>query len=125
MKWDIFNKPKAIFVITVLLSLVPLIGILNKIWTGEFALWYDPARDLLSGLANLQKPTLIGPTTGIPGVFYGPYWIWLLSLGEIISRNPRVVTIVVETIPYVLLFPFILSRFSKIISVPILCMLWL
>src|SRR6185369_11815759 len=125
MKHTFFQKPLFILCITVLLSVLPLFDILHKIGSGDFALWYDPARDLFSALTNLQKPTLIGPPSGIPGVFYGPYWIWLLSFAEIISRNVRVVTIIVETIPYAVVFPFFLSRFSKAISLPVLAMLWL
>lgn len=122
---DFLQKPKNILLGTVILSLIPLIAIVYKIWSGEFALWYDPARDLLSGLTNLQKPTLIGPTTGIPGVFYGPYWIWLLSFGELFSRNPRIVAFVVETIPYTILFPYILFQFRKVINLSTLALLWL
>jgi len=120
-----FKKPRLILLITILLSIIPGILLFHKIITGDIPLWYDPARDLLSGLANLQKPTLIGPTSGIPGVFYGPYWIWLLSIGQIFSYDPRIVTLVTAMLPYLLLFPFVLSRFSKVLSVFTLALLWL
>ncbi len=120
-----FEKPIAIFIAAAILSIVPTIAIFYKIATGDISFWYDPARDLLSSLENLHKPTLIGPPSGIPGVFYGPYWIWLLSFGLIFSQDPRLVTIVVLTIPYFILFPFILSRFSKIIGWHTIAILWL
>lgn len=125
MKWQFLSQPKNIFLITLFLSVVPLFTIFSKIWLGEFAFWYDPARDLLSAVDNLSKPTLIGPTSGIPGVFYGPYWIWILSIGTLISLDPRIVTIVAVTLPYVILFPFILSRFSPVINPFVLALLWL
>ena len=113
------------FAIAVLFSLVPIIAIFHKIVTGDIAFWYDPARDMLSSLANLNKFTLIGPPSGIPGIFYGPYWIWFLSFGQLFSYDPRFVTMVVLTLPYLLLFPFILSRFSKIFSPFTIILLWL
>ncbi len=119
------EKPIAIFIATAMLSLVPTIAIFYKIATGDISFWYDPARDLLSSLVNLQKLTLIGPPSGIPGVFYGPYWIWLLSFGQIFSQDPRVITFIVLTIPYLIIFPFILTRFSKIISWHTLAILWI
>ncbi len=125
MKWNFLQKQKNILLITFLLSMVPLLTLFFKIWLGEFAFWYDPARDLLSAVDNLSKPTLIGPTSGIPGVFYGPYWIWLLSLGTFFSLDPRVVTLIAITVPYIILFPFILWRFSSTLSPLVLSLLWL
>lgn len=56
-------------------------------------------------LDNLQKPTLIGPTSGIPGIFYGPHWIWLLSIGVAISKDPRFVVFLILTFPHFILLP--------------------
>ena len=63
-----------------LFFLFPLFLSLKNIIQGNIPFWFDNARDFLLALGNLEKPTLIGPPTGIPGVFYGPYWIWLLSI---------------------------------------------
>src|SRR5258706_349978 len=87
--------------------LIPLILVLATLFSYNLKLWYDPARDLLSAWNNLSKPTLIGPTSGIPGIFYGPYWIWLLSFGLLFSKNPLIVTFIVATIPYCLIFPLL------------------
>jgi hypothetical protein len=117
-----------VFIIALLLSLIPIIAISHKIFSGGIALWYDPARDLLLGWDNLHKLTLIGPTSGIPGVFYGPYWIWLISLAQLFSKDPRSILFIVLTLPYLIFFPFILSRFSKIFSpltIALLCLLFL
>jgi hypothetical protein len=80
---------------------------------GSFPFWYDPARDLLLGLDNHSKISLIGPPSGIPGIFYGPYWIWILSLALFISKDPRIIIFLVLIIPYFIGIPFILFKLSK------------
>lgn len=80
---------------------------------GSFPFWYDPARDLLLGLDNHSKISLIGPPSGIPGIFYGPYWIWILSLALFISKDPRIIIFLVLVIPYFIGIPFILFKLSK------------
>src|SRR5690349_8799468 len=92
--------------------LLPLATSLHLLLLGV-NFWYDPARDLMSAWDNLSKLTLIGPTSGIPGLFYGPYWIWLLSFGLLFSKNPGIVTFIVATIPYLILFPLVWFQFRK------------
>src|SRR3989338_3275443 len=48
---------------------------------GFFALTYDQGRDLLlvSNIVYNHNLTLIGPTTGLQGIFYGPYWYYFLA----------------------------------------------
>lgn len=87
--------------------------------------WYDPARDLLAAWDNLSKITLIGPTSGIPGIFYGPYWIWLLSMGLLFSKNPVVVTFITATLPYVLVLPFVWFRLKRVFHQTALFCGWL
>src|SRR6187551_3411896 len=86
---------------------------LHNVFSASIPFWYDPARDMLMGWDNLHKFTLIGPTTGIPGLFYGPYWIWMLSLGELFSKDPRIVILIVATLPYLILFPLGLYLFVR------------
>jgi hypothetical protein len=87
---------------------------------GNLPFWYDPARDLLAAQANLQKISLIGPTTGIPGIFYGPYWIWWLSSGLVITRDPRLIAILTTLLPYFIFLPWLLSKmFGKIFGLVI------
>lgn len=102
------QKPLAILIFLITLSFP-----LKEIIIGSIPFWYDPARDFLAALANLQKPTLLGPPTGIPGIFYGPYWIWLISLGLLISKDPRVVILIVQTLPYFIFFPLLLFKLTK------------
>lgn len=104
--------------------IIPLLLTMSDIIRGNISFWYDPARDFIYALENLQKPTLIGPTTGIPGLFYGPYWIWLLSIGLLLSHDPRIVITLVLVIPYFTLFPYILLKFRKLYGVFPVLLVW-
>ncbi len=106
-----FRKlPPFIFLIAVL---VPLFLTLRTVIFGFFPFWYDPARDMLLAAANLKKISLIGPPSGIPGIFYGPYWIWFLSLAELLGKDPRIVTFIIQTIPYYVVLPILLYIIGK------------
>lgn len=105
--------------------IIPAIIAITTLFHGDFTLWYDPARDLLTAWDNLSKLTLIGPPTGIPSIFYGPYWIWLLSFGLLFSKNPLIVTFITATIPYLILFPLIWFRLSKVFDRTSLILGWL
>lgn len=105
--------------------LLPLCIALHTVFSGDIAFWYDNARDLLLAWDNLSKPTLIGPTSGIPGFFYGPYWIWLLSIGIFFSKDPRAAVIIAGIIPYFLIFPFVLYQFSKLFGLWTVTLMWL
>jgi hypothetical protein len=104
-----------------------ILAIINlyPIIVGNIPFWYDPARDMLSAWDNLHKLTLIGSTSGIPGIFYGPYWIWLLSIPVFFSKDPRLTTIVVSFIPYMFLLPIILWQFRKYFPKEILLILFM
>lgn len=65
---------------------------LQGVFTNSFAFTYDVGRDLIavSNLVYFHKVSLIGFTTGLPGVFYGPWWYWILSPAFLITRgNPQ------------------------------------
>lgn len=97
------------YLIVFVISISLFIGI-GTIFMGNFPFWYDPARDFMMAWNNLSHPTLIGPTSGIPGIFYGPYWIWLLSIGIFISKDPRVAMILILAIPYLLVLPVLFMK---------------
>src|SRR5258708_37703110 len=109
-KLNRFFRSYDIFVFSILLTCV---FSLREILSGSIAFWFDPARDLLSALNNLHKITLIGPPSGIPCIFYGPYWIWLLSISLIFSKDPRIISIIIEFLPYFLIFPILLYKLFK------------
>lgn len=80
--------------VLVLLSIILLIGLWFRIqgplW-GYFAYTYDVGRDLLAVNQIVQnfKLPLIGATTGMEGVFYGPWWYYILVIPFILAQgNP-------------------------------------
>jgi len=61
------------------------------IFTNSFAFTYDVGRDMLAvnDIVHLGKIPLIGQTTGLPGLFYGPWWYYILTVPFILSSgNP-------------------------------------
>lgn len=78
-----------------LLYLIILVGAilrLEGVFTNSFAFTYDVGRDMLA-LWNIvvgHKIPLIGATTGLPGVFYGPWWYFMLTPFFVLSwGNPQ------------------------------------
>lgn len=122
---DFHKKKYPIKIITITSIAIPLFIALTSVFSGEISLWYDNARDLLSAWGNLSKLTLIGPPSGIPGIFYGPYWIWLLSFGLLFSKDPRIVTFITATIPYLFIFPFIWFQLSKVLGIKAVLISWI
>jgi hypothetical protein len=98
---------------------------LRSILWGGIPFWSDPARDLLLAWDNLNKITLIGPPGGIPGVFYGPYWIWANSLVLIFTKDPRFCALFVIFIPYFTIFPVLLWKLGKYIGHATAIAIWL
>lgn len=125
LKFSSINAKHILLGCLVIITSVVFITSLSDIVLGRIPFWYDPARDLLLGLDNHLKPTLIGQPTGIPGVFYGPYWIWVLSLIQYISLDPRVVALAVLLIPYFVLFLFVLMKFKKVLGLEACIIIWL
>ncbi|MCL4377229.1 MAG: hypothetical protein M1409_02420 [Actinobacteria bacterium] len=78
-----------------LLYLLIVIGAFLRLWgvyTNSFAFTYDVGRDMLAlhNIVYLHKIPLIGATTGLPGIFYGPWWYYLLTpFFFIFSGNPQ------------------------------------
>lgn len=103
---------------------LPLLISTIQVFHGHVTFWYDNARDLMSAWNNLSDPTLIGPTSGIPGIFYGPYWIWLLSIGSVFSKDPRMGNFVAGILPYLLIFPYILWKFHKMFERRTIIIIW-
>ncbi len=69
--------------IVILALILVVAGLLRfpLVLQGFFAYTFDQGRDLLavSEIVNDFNLTLIGPTTGLPGIFYGPWWYYFLS----------------------------------------------
>lgn len=54
---------------------------LRGVLAGTFGFTHDQGRDLLAAWSIKSGDlTLIGPTTGLAGVFHGPLWYWILGV---------------------------------------------
>ncbi len=114
---------RALFFISII---VAFLIIVKPIIEGNIPFWYDPARDLLMAWDHLGKPTLIGPTSGIPGIFYGPHWIWLLSIGIAISKDPRFIVFLILTLPYFILLPLSIMKLrGKLVDLKTMMSIWI
>jgi 4-amino-4-deoxy-L-arabinose transferase-like glycosyltransferase len=83
--------------ILILASYLRLVGVFTK----SFAFTYDVGRDMLalSDIVHFVHFPFIGPTTGIPGVFYGPWWYWLLApFFFLFGGNPEGIAFVMAVI---------------------------
>lgn len=85
---------KKLFIFLGLLAII-IIGAwlrLSGIISNSFAFTYDAGRDMLAvnDIIVNHKISLIGPTTGIDGIFYGPWWYFILSIPFFVfSGNPQ------------------------------------
>ena len=120
---QLFKKQeKLIFSISVI---GPFLMVLQIVIQGKIAFWFDPARDLLLAISNIQKPSLIGQPTGIPGLFYGPFWIWFLSIPLLFTKNPRIIDFFILTIPYFTIFPLVIYKLKKVLGFIPSLIVWL
>lgn len=100
-----------------LLFVVVIIGVFLRTQafaTQTFAYTYDVGRDMLAlwNIAYIHKIPLIGATTGLPGVFYGPWWYFLLTPFFIIFQgDPRGIDLVMSGFGIAtIILAFILGR---------------
>lgn len=72
-----------------LLIIIAVVLRFSSIIRGDFAFTYDVGRDLLNvkNLLETHKISLIGPTSGQMGIFYGPWWTWLIALPYLLSQG--------------------------------------
>lgn len=116
-------KTGSLFVLVAYLYFL-FLSLRSVLW-GGIPFWSDPARDLLLSWDNLNKISLIGPPGGIPGVFYGPYWLWLNSLVLVFTKDPRFNSLFVILIPYFTIFPLLLWGLGKYIGRWAVILIWM
>lgn len=93
------NDIKTHYLFYLLLIFIFLFGFwlrVEGVITDSFAFTYDVGRDLLqvSRIANDHDIVFIGQTTGLAGLFYGPWWYYILTIPFIaFSGNPQGVAI--------------------------------
>lgn len=92
MKKYLFKFFKKEYLILYVIIIIGAYVRLQGVFTNSFAFTYDVGRDMLalSNIVHLHKIPLIGATTGLPGIFYGPWWYYMLTPFFIIfSGNPQ------------------------------------
>lgn len=93
----------------ILLLIFVLIGIFLRfggVLTNSFAFTYDVGRDMIAlyDIVVNHKITLIGATTGLPGVFYGPFWyLFLLPFFIIFRGDPQGIAFIMASIGTILI----------------------
>src|SRR5688572_22236866 len=89
----LLRKHRALFTLVLILligSYLRFVGIFDN----AFAFTYDVGRDMLAlaDIVHHHNIPFIGPTTGLPGLFYGPWWYYFLVPAFVIgSGNPQFV----------------------------------
>ena len=92
MKLKKINLSKILNRNFLILLIIVVLGSLLRLWgvlTNSFAYTYDVGRDMLA-LWNIvvnHDLMFIGATTGIQGVFYGPWWYYMLVPFFVIFRG--------------------------------------
>jgi len=83
------KKYSILFSIILIGTVSRLHGVIN----GTFGFTHDQGRDLLAANSILKGDlTLIGPTTGLAGLFHGPLWYYLLAFLSVLGRgDPKIV----------------------------------
>lgn len=82
---------------------------------GNFIFNMDNARDMLDirEMVVLKQARLIGPTTSIDGVYFGPFWYWLLAVPFILTGGNPYGSILLEIILWAIGGYFLLSLVNK------------
>ncbi len=119
-----FKKPIFKYILLTGLYFFLMYAPLRSLLSQSIPHWFDTAWALLIGLENQQKIQLIGFAGGIPGIHYGPHWFWMISLVQLVNRNPAVITAVLMFIPYFTLFPYLFYKFSKVLGTVPMTALW-
>lgn len=94
----------------ILLYLIVLVGAFLRfqgVFTNSFAFTYDVGRDMLTlwDIVYNHKILLIGATTGIPGVFYGPWWYYMLvPFFVLFAGNPQGIAFTLSTVGVLSIF---------------------
>lgn len=96
---------------TILISLFVIICFgawlrLSGVFSNSFSFTYDTGRDLLAvrDMVSGTKFSLIGPTTGKEGIFYGPSWYLILTIPFFFSGgNPQGIVFFIALLGIVLI----------------------
>ncbi len=101
-----------------IIFLVLLLGIAYRLYitgNGNFYFNMDNARDMIDvrEMVVLKQIRLIGPTTSIDGVFFGPFWYYMLSIPFILSGGNPYASILMEILIWAIGGYFLLNLVNK------------
>lgn len=100
----VLNKKEFLFIF--LFSLVALLLRLYKV-VDQMPFTFDQGRDLMALLEiSSGNPTLVGPTTGIAGVFLGPFYFYFLLPAFLISGGSPAAVMIWVSLFVTLTLPF-------------------
>ncbi len=107
--------PKKYLYLFVLAVIVSLLFRLLAIQNYNFAFTWDQARDLidLRRLVFGHTPLLVGPTTGLTGVFVGPFWYYFNALPFLLSQGDPASAVIWLIASYLSAAVFIFWQYRK------------
>lgn len=114
-----------------LILLIWLLGFSFRIYRQDQLLgfYYDQGRDaqIASDIISFKNFPAIGPTTGINGLFLGPFWFYLITPGYFFAKgNPAIASIFIsflESLSIILIY-FLLKKYVNEKSAWIGSILW-
>ncbi len=86
------HKTKLLYILLCIIVGVGFYLRISGVLTNSFAFTYDVGRDLLQvqNIFESHKIPLIGQTTGLGGLYYGPWWYYILTPAFIVFQgNPQ------------------------------------
>ncbi len=109
----ILNKKMNFFILTIL-----AVGLIYRLFissNGNFIFNMDNARDMVDvrEMVILKHLRLIGPTTSVDGVFYGPAWYYIQSVPFIFSGGNPYASILMEIMFWAIGGYFLLTLVNK------------
>lgn len=110
---------------TILIVILLLIGVTYRLiltTDGNFIFHMDIARDMIDvrEMVMLHKLRLIGPTSGIEGIYNGPAWYYMLATVFVISSGHPYASIILMIIFWAIGGYFILKITSRYGLIPML-----
>lgn len=116
-----------------LIILILLVGVIFRLIIshgGNFIFNIDNGRDMVDvrEMVVLHHPRLIGQTTSIDGVFYGPAWYYLLAVPFVISGGDPYASIILEIILWAVGGYFLLwmvNKFYGKVALVVVSCIWL
>ena len=119
--------------INFLIFTILIIGLIYRFylsWDGNFIFNMDNARDMVDvrEMVSLGKPRLIGQTTAIDGLYYGPLWYYMLSIPFIISEGNPYASILMEIILWIIggyFLLFLVNKFYGILATLVVGCIWI